>query len=692
MAKNNGYARPSFIEDWCLASVVEAVALVLLAPAWFSRGQNLVGITSLAAAVLLVGATVAWWSRLRFSYHMLVVLHAISFAALFGTGITFLLAHTWRVALFLGVMAYLTALLFSKKRRGWGYVLLGVIIITSVILIAARPADARGELLSSVYLFVIYLFSGGALGFYFGHSMDDLSSHEVLAFFGYVDVPATRRIMSTAMSALRQGRDISFRVFDFPGKMLGSGTRSEVATPTERRNRLAAIPEKWRRPVLTGLFAGGLMISPFAVRVFEQQTDLSLLITLNVGLLFVVLALGLNIVVGFAGLLDLGYAAFFAIGAYTLGVFTWPNLRMEWSFWIVIWISAIISAIFGIIIGAPTLRLRGDYLAIVTLAFGEIVPRIIRELWDINIAFSMRFIVLLLALLVAFLALVPLRTWLALRRIDAGRDGDSSALRTAGVIVAFVLIFVVLWQVGKLGLNAMGLTEQRWVLVEHFNLTNGPQGMNPVGRPQILGHEVGIDPLVLPWFTISPPMQWSYLIMLIGGLVIFATYRLEHSRLGRAWVAIREDETAADAMGVDPIRTKILAFALGASFSGFAGSIYGAMIQAIFPELFSFLVSVFLIIIVIVSGMGNVLGVVAGGLIIAVFDRLVLAQIVSQYVPGGEVLQRWRWVMYASGLIAMMVLRPEGLFPSRAQQAELHAGEVVDARLPEPEEQLPEGD
>jgi ABC-type branched-subunit amino acid transport system permease subunit len=347
------------------------------------------------------------------------------------------------------------------------------------------------------------------------------------------------------------------------------------------------------------------------------------------------------------------------------------------------------SAVFGMIIGAPTLRLRGDYLAIVTLAFGEIVPRLIRELWDINIAFSARFIVVLLALLIALVAMVPLRTWLALRRTDGEREGGPSPLQTIGVIVAFVLIFVVLWQGGNLVLDAVGLTEQRWVLVEDFNLTNGPQGMNPVGRPQIFGHEVGVNPVNLLGYAIEGPMQWSYLIMVIGAVVIFATFRLENSRLGRAWMAIREDETAADAMGVDPIRTKILAFALGASFSGFAGSIFAAMIQAIFPELFSFLMSVFLIILVIVSGMGNIWGVLMGSLIISVFDRVILAQIVPQYVPGGDVLQRWRWVMYASGLIAMMILRPEGLFPSRTRQAELHAGEEGPA--PVMEEQLAEG-
>jgi branched-chain amino acid transport system permease protein len=343
------------------------------------------------------------------------------------------------------------------------------------------------------------------------------------------------------------------------------------------------------------------------------------LMSVNAALLFVVLALGLNIVVGFAGLLDLGYAAFFAIGAYTVGVFTWPNLGLEWSFWIVIFISAVIAAIFGTIIGAPTLRLRGDYLAIVTLAFGEIVPRAIREMWDIKIK-------------------IP---------------------------------FTDIYLISEHGLfyNSGGK------FTEGFNLTNGPQGMNPVGRPTIFGHEVGIDLLQIGPISVPQPIQWYLLIVVIGVFVLLVAFRLERSRLGRAWMAIREDETAADAMGVDPIRTKLLAFALGASFSGFAGAIYAAMIQAIFPELFSFLVSIFLLILVIVSGMGNIWGVLLGGLIIALFDRVLLAQVVPEFVPGGDVLQRWRWVMYAAGLIAIMVMRPEGLFPSSARKAELHEAE-----------------
>jgi branched-chain amino acid transport system permease protein len=295
-----------------------------------------------------------------------------------------------------------------------------------------------------------------------------------------------------------------------------------------------------------------------------------------------------------------------------VGIFTWPNLGLEWSFWVVIWISAIVAAIFGLIIGTPTLRLRGDYLAIVTLAFGEIVPRAIREMWDIRLK------------------------------------------------IPFTDIYLI-------GSELKG-----------FNLTNGPQGMNPVGRPMLFGYEIGVDPIALGPIVISPPMQWYFLIILMGALVLIAALRLEKSRLGRAWMAIREDETVADAMGVDPIRTKLLAFALGASFSGFAGSIYAAMIQAIFPELFSFLVSIFLLIIVIVSGMGNIWGVLLGGLIISLFDRVALAQIVPQYVPGGDVLQSWRWVMYAAGLIAIMIMRPEGLFPSKARQAELHDAEESD--------------
>jgi len=213
-----------------------------------------------------------------------------------------------------------------------------------------------------------------------------------------------------------------------------------------------------------------------------------------------------------------------------------------------------------------------------------------------------------------------------------------------------------------------------WTLVENFNLTNGPQGLNPVGRPHLFGYEFGFAPL--PWY---------FLILAIGFLVIVAKSRLENSRLGRAWMAVREDEVAADCMGVDPIKTKLLAFALGASFSGLAGAVYAAKLQAIFPELFRFQVSIMLLCIVIIGGMGNLKGVILGGMCIMFFDRVILAQsteLVRSFgrLVGSDMLARadlslWRWFFFGLTLIIVMVLRPEGLWPSAQRAAELHTSE-----------------
>ena len=362
--------------------------------------------------------------------------------------------------------------------------------------------------------------------------------------------------------------------------------------------RWRALPPPRRKAIAWALGLTVLMAYPFLDKALNLQT----LYATTDAAVFVVLALGLNIVVGYAGLLDLGYAAFFAIGAYTTGVLTWPAHGLEWNFWIVLWVSVAIAALFGILIGAPTLRVRGDYLAIITLAFGEIIPIAFRNLWHIDI---------------------------------------------------------------RIG---------RFVLIENFNLTNGPQGLNPVGRPWIFGFEFGFDPL--PWY---------FLILGIGGLVIAASRRLEDSRLGRAWMAIREDETAADCMGIDPIKTKLLAFALGASFSGFAGAFYAAKLQAIFPELFRFQVSIMILCMVILGGMGNIKGVVIGGLFILFFDRVVLAQSTQMVKALGKTLniaalatldlQLWRWFFFGATLIVVMILRPEGLFPSAQRKAELHAAD-----------------
>lgn len=349
-----------------------------------------------------------------------------------------------------------------------------------------------------------------------------------------------------------------------------------------------------RGPLLPSAGLAGLVAYPFV----DQALGLQTLYAVTDAAVFVVLALGLNIVVGYAGLLDLGYAAFFAIGAYTTGILTWPPHGLEWNFWIVMWIGVAIAAGFGVLIGGPSIRARGDYLAIITLAFGEVIPIAFRNLWNLDI-----------------------------------RIGD-------------------------------------WVLVENFNLTNGPQGLNPVGRPHILGFEFGFNPL--PWY---------FLILLIGAMVIFASHRLENSRLGRAWIAIREDETAATCMGIDPVKTKLLAFALGASFSGFAGAFYAAKLQAIFPELFRFQVSVMILCMVILGGMGSIRGVVLGGMFIMFFDRVILAQSTQLVRAVGQMLditflarvdlQLWRWLFFGATLIIVMVLKPEGLLPSMTRKAEL---------------------
>lgn len=354
-----------------------------------------------------------------------------------------------------------------------------------------------------------------------------------------------------------------------------------------------------RRKILTRASGAiALLAYPFLDRALSLQT----LNAVTDAAVFVVLALGLNIVVGYAGLLDLGYAAFFAIGAYTTGILTWPVHGLEWNFWLVIWISAAVAALFGLLIGAPSIRARGDYLAIITLAFGEIIPIAFRNLWDIDL---------------------------------------------------------------KIG---------SWVLLQDFNLTNGPQGINPVGQPQIFGLKFGFDPL--PWY---------FLIVAIGAFVIFASRRLAESRLGRAWMAIREDETAAACMGVDPVRTKLLAFALGASFSGFAGTFYAAKLQAIFPELFRFQVSIMILCMVILGGMGSIKGVILGGMFIMFFDRVILAQSTQMVKALGRLLgiqalttldlQLWRWFFFGGTLIIIMVLRPEGLFPSTKRAALLHGEE-----------------
>jgi branched-chain amino acid transport system permease protein len=313
---------------------------------------------------------------------------------------------------------------------------------------------------------------------------------------------------------------------------------------------------------------------------------------------YVILAMGLNIVVGFAGLLDLGYAAFFAIGAYTIGFLTSPSsvfvqagLVPEFlqRFWPALAISWVVAAIFGVLLGAPTLRLRGDYLAIVTLGFGEIVPNFFR-------------------------------------------NADS--------------------------------------------VTGGVRGLNPIGQPptfSLFGHSIGFGP--------TDQINWYWLMLAIGLFSLFLIRRLYNSRLGRTWQAIREDEIAASAMGVNLVSTKLWAFALGASFAGFAGSVFSSAFQYVDPTQFEFSVSVTVLAMVILGGVGNVYGVIAGALLIGAFDRILTNALNGPIQAFGEQfnisffathdLKNDRFLVFGLALVLMMLLRPGGLFPSRQRAAEL---------------------
>ncbi len=296
---------------------------------------------------------------------------------------------------------------------------------------------------------------------------------------------------------------------------------------------------------------------------------------------FVLLALGLNVVVGFAGLLDLGYAAFFAIGSYAFAMLASPQFGIHIPFWILLFLSSGIAAVFGLLLGAPTLRLRGDYLAIVTLGFGEIVPQ----------------------------------TFLNL---------------------------------------------SQW--------TGGPNGIGALDQPSIGPYRFGFD--ALPYYL---------LILALIALTVWLVGNLRRSRMGRAFMAIREDELAAAHMGINTTRTKLAAFAIGASFSGLAGCAYASKLQLVSPDQFGFNVSVALLSMLVLGGMGNVPGVILGSLVISSLDRYILPQGTNAlHAIGMNVdLTNSRFLIYGIILVAMMLLRPEGLLPSRQRKAELHAADVV---------------
>ncbi len=292
---------------------------------------------------------------------------------------------------------------------------------------------------------------------------------------------------------------------------------------------------------------------------------------------FVLLALGLNIVVGYAGLLDLGYAAFFAIGSYAYAMLASPQFGIHLPFWLLLFVASGIAALFGILLGAPTLRLRGDYLAIVTLGFGEIVPQ----------------------------------TFLNL---------------------------------------------SQW--------TGGPNGIGSLDQPSFFGLRFGFD--ALPYY---------YLILALIAVAVWFAGNLRQSRLGRAWMAIREDELAAAHMGINTTATKLAAFALGASFSGLAGCAYASKLSLVSPDQFQFNVSIFILAMLVLGGMGNITGVIVGSLVLSSLERFILPQSTNLlHALGVNVdLSGSRFLIYGVILVIMMLFRPEGLVPSRRRRAELHA-------------------
>src|SRR5262252_6156074 len=302
------------------------------------------------------------------------------------------------------------------------------------------------------------------------------------------------------------------------------------------------------------------------------------------------LALGLNIVVGFAGLLDLGYIAFYAVGAYVYALLASPHFGIHWPFWAILPIGAAVAALFGVLIGAPTLKLRGDYLAIVTLGFGEIV---------------------------------------------------------------------------RIFLNN---------LARPINITNGPQGIARIDPVRIDGIDFSKTDAFLG-LDFSGPIKYYYFLLVVLVGVVFVCLRLQNSRIGRAWEAIREDEVAARAMGIDTTRLKLLAFAMGASFGGVAGGMFSAIQGFVSPESFVLVESIMVVSMVVLGGMGNVWGVILGALLLSFIPELlrftvepIERQLFGRTLIEPEVV---RMLIFGFALVLIMALRPGGLWPSAVRKREL---------------------
>jgi branched-chain amino acid transport system permease protein len=339
----------------------------------------------------------------------------------------------------------------------------------------------------------------------------------------------------------------------------------------------------WVGFALVGL---SLALLPFAL----AQVGTTWVRITNYAILYVLLALGLNIVVGFAGLLDLGYIAFYAVGAYTYALLASPQFNLHLPFWVILPIGAAVAALFGVALGAPTLKLRGDYLAIVTLGFGEIV---------------------------------------------------------------------------RIFLNNLS---------RPVNITNGPQGITGIDPFRLDGFSFGAYQSFLG-LEFSGPIKYYYLLLAVALGIIVVNLRLQNSRVGRAWEAIREDEIAARAMGIDTRNLKLLAFAMGASFGGVAGGMFSAIQGFISPESFVLVESIMVVSMVVLGGMGNIWGVILGAVLLSFVPEILRWTITPlQEALFGRMLvepEVIRMLLFGLALVLVMLFRPAGLLPSAVRKREL---------------------
>jgi branched-chain amino acid transport system permease protein len=348
-------------------------------------------------------------------------------------------------------------------------------------------------------------------------------------------------------------------------------SRQTMSSGTQRiRDWWTDAPGWARWGVYIALIIGALLLPASAIGSFmTPQSDWATVLFYPIGV-YIALAIGLNVVVGYAGLLDLGYVAFFAIGGYAMAVL---GTMWGWNFWEILVVGVLATSVSGLILGAPTLRLRGDYLAIVTLGFGEIV------------------------------------------RISA----------------------------------------------QNTDAIGGPRGIAGIPHPPNLSDfEIfGVRPLR---YGLLDPRPYYYLLVFLIVLTIIFVKRLERSRVGRAWAAIREDEDAAELMGVPTFRYKLAAFAIGAAIGGAVGVVWAAKVISIIPANFPFFLSATILAAVVLGGSGNIPGVMLGAFLIA-------------WLPERfRVFQDYRVLLFGAALVLMMALRPEGIWPSRRRQAELAEG------------------